>query len=122
MIKREYVIKNDKLFYVDNDPAFPSAKEVECTKEELTALILKQDKNKSELSDEYIQKVADAMKEAASITIDYRYEIAKSVLQGMIAKGVKNFVKKDYYHDSIFDDLMPLCFDIADKFMKEYSK
>jgi len=118
MIKREYVVKGDKLCYVDNDPAFPSAKEVECSKEELTALIIKQDKNKAELSDEYIGKVAAAMKEAASTPVDYRYKVAKECLSGLIAKQDGR--------NSIYDieGVVEFAFKYADEFIKqgEYNK
>ena len=121
MIKREYIVKNDKLCYVDNDPAFPS-KEVECTKEELTALIIKQDKHRAELSDDYIEKVANAMKEASSVTVDYRYEVAKSVL----SSSLPDFrLKPDYYGkfsylpSKMIEHTVKQAYLIADEFTKQ---
>ncbi len=122
MIKREYVVKNDKLCYVNNDPAFPSKEEVECSKEELTALIIKQDKNRAELSDDYIEKVANAMKEAASITVDYRYEVAKTIL----SSSLPDFkLKGDYYgkfsnlSSKLVEHVVKQSYLIADEFIKQ---
>lgn len=113
MIKREYIIKNDKLCYVNNDPAYPLNTEVECTKEELTAIIIKQDKNKAELSDEYLGKLEGLFHNVIGSLDkpeDKRYDVAKSVLNSLIARVPKT--------ERLFlDTLTKESFHIADIFL-----
>ncbi len=82
MVKNEYVIRNKKLCLIRDGDEF------ECSKEELTEIIQRQDKNRAELSDTYINKVGAIMQEAAMGTVDVYYDVYKVALNGLLASGM----------------------------------
>lgn len=122
MVKQEYVVHGDKLFRVLNGEEF------ECTKEELIEVILKQDKNKAELSDDYLAKIGNVMKEAASVTVDYRYEVAKVVLNALIGnsnlRGIASSrdANGNYTNTSVSEEIQHIVkqsFKIVDEFLRQ---
>ena len=101
MVKNEYVIRNKKLFLIKD------GEEYECSREELTEIIQKQDKNRAELTDEYLGKVGKVMKDAAIVDIDVEYDIFKVALNGLLASGMDNvrrtveLAKEFAYHSKV---------------------
>ena len=82
MVKNEYVVRNKKLYLIKDGEEF------ECSKEELTEIIQRQDKNRAQLSDEYLGKVEEMMKNAAKVDLDVKYDIFKVALNGLLASGM----------------------------------
>lgn len=63
MIKREYIVRNNVLGY-DAYADSPGTEEhyVECTPEEITEIVVKQNKDRAELSDEYLEKLENKIR------------------------------------------------------------
>ncbi len=87
MVKNEYVIRNKKLHLVRDGDEF------ECSKEELTEIITRQDKNRAELSDTYLNKIGHVMQEAVQETVDVYYDVYKVALNGLLASGMDDSSK-----------------------------
>lgn len=107
MVKKEYIVQNDVLGTLDEAFHF-----TRCTLEEMTEIIVKQDKNRAELSDGYLGKVKELMGEVmnkATVPVDVRYEVAKSALNGILANG----------HLGVFADAVEHSFQLADEFIKQ---
>ena len=112
MVKQEYIVKNDKLYLIKDDEEF------ECSQEELTEIIVKQDKNRTELSDDYLDKMKDMFNELMlpllNNSVDMRYEVAKAAMQGILSHSSVN-----YGANAHNEQLPEICFKIADNFNKK---